>query len=209
MRNNYSCKSEFVWNVHLQVTLKVISISVLNMHELVETWLPEALFYEFPDWQSNVYFPWPNELTICSDINGFQIPVKTSCTGHRWCETKDFFVFCSGKNCLVCFHGFLFFCFICRLCLVHKINAQTPITAILSTYLIHEFLVNVKCRMDGSHRKPYICLSFDFLIQYSASGTCLTSVNMHKYVTSLWLLWRSYIFPDLYWNSLTWLMGND
>ena len=102
------------------------------------------------------------ELTICPDINGFQIPVKTSCTGHRWCKTKYFFVFCSGKISLVCFHGFLFFCFICHLCLVHKINAQTPITAILSTYLTHEFIVNVKCRMDRSHRNPYICLSFDF-----------------------------------------------
>ena len=27
-----------------------------------------------------------------------------------------------------------------HLCLVHKINAQTSITAILSTYLIHEFI---------------------------------------------------------------------
>ena len=69
---------------------------------------------------------------------------------------------------------------------------QTPITANLSTYLIQEFLVNVKCRMDGSHRKPYICLSFDFLIQYSTNGTCLTLVSMQKYVTSLWLLWKSY-----------------
>ena len=59
-----------------------------------------------------------------------------------------------------------------------KRNAQTPITAILSTYLIHEFIVNVKCRMDGSRRKPCICLSFDFLIQYSANGTWLTSVNV-------------------------------
>ena len=31
---------------------------------------------------------------------------------------------------------------LCRLCLVHKINAQTAITAILSTNLIHEFIVN-------------------------------------------------------------------
>ena len=113
----------------------------------------------------NVNFPWPNELTICADINGLQISVQTSCTGHRWCKAKDFVVFCSGQICLVCFHGFLFYCFICHLCLLHKINGQTPITAILSTYLIHEFIVNVKCRMDGSHRKPYICLSFDFLIQ--------------------------------------------
>ena len=75
-------------------------------------------FFKFPDWQSNVHFPWPNELTICADINGFQIPVKTSCTGHRCCKAKDFFVFCSGKICLVCFHG-LFFCFICHLWLLH------------------------------------------------------------------------------------------
>ena len=39
MRNKYPCKSEIVWNV--QVVLKVISVSILNMHELVETWLPE------------------------------------------------------------------------------------------------------------------------------------------------------------------------
>ena len=152
--------------------------------------------------------PWPNEMTICADINGFQIPVKALCTGHRWCKAKVFFVFCSGKICLVCSHGFLFFCFICHLCLIQKINAQTPITAILSTYLIHEFIVNVKCRMDESHRKPYICLSLEFLIQYSANGTCLTSVNIRESVTSLWLLWKSYIFPDLYWKSLTWLTVN-
>ena len=174
--------------------LKVISISILDQQAWA-CWDMVArgiVFLKFPDWQSNVHFPWPNELTICADINGFQIPVKTSCTGHRWCKAKDFFVFCSGKICLVCFHG-LFFCFICHLCVLHKINAQTLITANLSTYLIHEFFVNVKCRMDGSHRKPYICLLFDFLIQYSANRTCLTSVSMQKYVTSLWLLWKSYI----------------
>ena len=30
------------FSVHAQVMLKVISFSILNMHELVETWLPEA-----------------------------------------------------------------------------------------------------------------------------------------------------------------------
>ena len=50
--------------------------------------------------------------------------------------------------------------------------------AILSTHLLHEFIVNVKCRMDRSYRKPYICLSFNFMKQYSANGTCLTSVSM-------------------------------
>ena len=33
MREKYSCKSEFVWNVHIKVVLKVISFSILNMHE--------------------------------------------------------------------------------------------------------------------------------------------------------------------------------
>ena len=36
-----------------------------------------ARTFKFPDWQLNVHFPWPNELTICPDINGFQIPDKT------------------------------------------------------------------------------------------------------------------------------------
>ena len=97
---NTHARVEFVWNVHIQVMLKLISFSILNMHELVETW-----FSKFQDWQSNVYFPWPNELTICPDINGFQIPLKTSCTGHRWRKAKDFVVFCSGKICLVLFQG--------------------------------------------------------------------------------------------------------
>ena len=37
--------------------LKVVSFSILNMHELVETWLPETYFLKFPDLQSNVHFP--------------------------------------------------------------------------------------------------------------------------------------------------------
>ena len=82
-------------------------------------------FFKFPDWQSNVHFPWPNEWTIGPD------------------------------------YGF-----------------QTPITAILFVHLLHEFIVNVRCRMDWSYRRPYICLSFNFFKQYSANGTCFTSVNM-------------------------------
>ena len=48
--------------------------------------------------------------------------------------------------------------------------------------------------MDGSHRKPYICLSFNFLIQYSANRTCLTSVNMREYETLCPVLLDHYIF---------------
>ena len=87
---------------------------------------------------------------------------------------KDFFVFCSGKICLVLFQGCCSFV-LRHLCPVHKLNAQTPITTILEW-------------MDWSYRKPYICLSFNFWKQYPAHGMCLTAVNMQKYVTFLWLL---------------------
>ena len=100
---------------------------------------------------------------------------------------QDFFVFCSRKICLVLFQGCCSFV-LRHLCPVHKINAQTPITTILSTNLLHEFITNVKRRMDWSYRKPYICLSFNFWKQYPADGIYLTSVNMQKYVISLWPL---------------------
>ena len=124
MRNKYPCKSEFVWNVHIQVMLKLISFSILNMHELVETW-----FSKFQDRQSNVYFPWPNELTICPDIDGFQIPLKASCTGHRLSKAKQLskrlLCFLFRENLLGIVSRLLFFCFTSsRLCTVHKINAH-------------------------------------------------------------------------------------
>ena len=62
---------------------------------------------------------------------------------------------------------------------------QTPITVILSTHLLHEFIANVKCRVDWSCRKNYICLLFNVLEQYSANRICLTSVNMSR---SSWLI---------------------
>ena len=110
---------------------------------------------------------------------GSRLAVKWSCTGPRWCKAKDFFVFCAGTICLVCFHGFFVLLFYMSSVSVTQNKCPNSITAILSTYLIHDFLVNVKCRMDGSHRKPFICLSFDFLVQYSANGTCL--LNFDEY----------------------------
>ena len=69
MRNKYPCKSEFVWNVHIQVMLKSISFSTLNMHDLVETWSARGIvflnsqtdsqMYTFPDqmnWQFGSQF---------------------------------------------------------------------------------------------------------------------------------------------------------
>ena len=150
-----------------------------------------------------MHFHWSNELTICPDIYGFQIQLKTSCTWHRWRKAEDFVVFRSGKICLVLFQGCCSFV-LRHLCPVHKRNPQSPTTIILTTYRLHELIVNVKHRMDWSYRKPYICLSFNFWKQYLADGICLTSVNMQKYVdlplTSLkesnfpWLILK---FPDL------------
>ena len=138
-----------------------------------------SFFFKFPDWQSNVHFPWPNELTICPDINGFQIPAKL-CVLHID-EVKQMTSFFSvqGKSSWYCVMVFCSFV-LCHLCPVNKINAPTPITAILSSYLFHEFIVNVKCRMDWSLRKPYVCLSLNFWKQYSSYNTCLTSVNKQE-----------------------------
>ena len=200
---NTHARVEFVWNVHIQVMLKLISFSILNMHELVETW-----FSKFQDWQSNVYFPWPNELTICPDIDGFQIPLKASCTGHRLRKAKQLskrlLCFLFRENLLGIVSRLLFFCSVTssvpdtqNKCLNSHHNHPRP-------HLLHEFIVNVKHRMDWSYRKPYICLSFNFWKQYPTDGIWLTSGNMQKYVISHWLLWKRPIFLDLYRNSLTW-----
>ena len=48
MRNKYPCKSENVWHVHIQVMLKVISFSILTMHEFVETkWIDHFSRYKW------------------------------------------------------------------------------------------------------------------------------------------------------------------
>ena len=116
----------------------------------------DSQMYTFPD-QMNWQF-----VQVLMDS---KFPLKTSCTGHRWRKAKDFFVFCSGKICLVLFQGCCSFV-LRHLCPVHKINAQPPITTILATHLLHEFIVNVKHRVDWSRRKPYICLSFNFWKQW-------------------------------------------
>ena len=105
--------------------------------------------------------------------------VKPSLWFLCWRDQKDFFFSVQGKSSWFCFMVFCSFVF-CHLCPVHKINAQTPIAAILSTYSLHECIVNVRCRMDWSYRKPYIYLSLNFLKQYFANETCLTSVNMQE-----------------------------
>ena len=131
----------------MQVMLKVISTLILNVHELVETWFPDQMKWQFAQ--------------ILMDSK-FQSKLCVLDTDDVRQKSSLFSV--QGKSAWYVLMVFCFFCFICHLCLIQKINAQTPITAILSTYLIHEFIVNVKCRMDESHRKPYISLSFDFFL---------------------------------------------
>ena len=85
----------------------------------------DSQMYPFPD-QMNWQF-----VQVLMDS---KIPLKTSCTGHRWRKAKDFFVFCSEKIFLVLFQGCC--SFVLRyLCPVHKINAPTPTTTILATHL--------------------------------------------------------------------------
>ena len=117
-------------------------------------------------------------------------------------KTYLFPVHGKSKSALYCFVVFFSFGF-CHLCPVHK-NAQPPITAILFTYLLHALIVNVKCRMDFDLKENPISacslISWNTILPMEHA---LTSVNMQENVTSLWLLWKSLTFPDLYWNSLT------
>ena len=144
---------------------------------------------KFPDWQSNVDFPWPNELTICPDINGSKISLNTSCTGHRWHKAKDFFVSCSGEICLVLFQG---------------CSSLVSITTILATHLLHEFIANVKHRMDWSYRKRTLYLLVDQFLEISCwwkmfnfgeyAEICHLPLTSLKDCSFPWLILK---FPDL------------
>ena len=59
-------------------------------------------------------------------------------------KKKIYLLSVQGKSAWYCFTGFNFFAFVLRhVRPVHKINAEAAITAILSTHLLHEFVVNV------------------------------------------------------------------
>ena len=110
----------------------------------------------------------------CWDMvaRGIQIPVKTSCTGHRWGKTKRFFCFLFRENLLGMFSRFLVLLFyVSSLSGTQNKGPNSHRSHPVHLFNTWIFIMNVKCRMDGSHRKPYICFSFDFLIQYSANGT--------------------------------------
>ena len=121
MTNKYPCKSEFVWNVHIQVMLKLISFAINFQHAWV-CWdmVAGGIVFEIPRLTVKCTLSLTKWIANCPDINSFQIPLKTSWTGHRSCKAKDFFVFCSRKICLELFQGFCSFV-LGHLCPVHKI----------------------------------------------------------------------------------------
>ena len=194
MRNKYPCKSESVRSVHIQVMFKVISFSIFNMHELVETCMvARVIVFEIPRLTCTVkrtlslskWIIWQFvQMSMDSKFQSKLHVLETDDVKQRLCR------FLFRENVLGIVFLWILLFRLHYLCPVPKINAQTPITAILSTHSVHEFIVNVMSRMDWSYRKPYICLSFDFLKQCSANGTCLTLMKLQEYVTSLWLLWK-------------------
>ena len=152
----------------------------------------DSQMYTFPD-QINLQF-----VRVLMDSK-FHSKLRVLDTDDVKQKTSLFSV--QGKSawyCLCC-------SFVSRhLCPVHTINAPTPITTILATHLLHEFIVNVKHRMDWSYRKRYIYLSFNSGKQYLSDGICLTSVNMQKYVTYLYDFFDRVRFSLTY-TEIPWL----
>ena len=158
-----SCLHAWETNTHARVNLYEMSIykkcwrwSVLQFstcmsllrhgrqrHSLLNS-QSDSQMYTFPD-QMNWQF-----VQILMNSK-FQSKLRVLDTDDVKEKTSLFSV--QGKSAWYCFMVLCSFVS-CHLCPVRKINAQTPTTAILSTYLLHQFIVNVKCRMDRSYRKP-------------------------------------------------------
>ena len=71
MRNKYSC-------MKCPHTSNVEGDQYFNSQQAWACWdmVARGIVFKFPDWQSNIHFPWPNELTICADINGSKFQSK-------------------------------------------------------------------------------------------------------------------------------------
>ena len=125
MRNKYSCKSEFVWNVHIKVMLKVISISILDQHawacwDMVARGIvflnsqTDSQMYTFPD-QMNWQF-----VQILMDSK-FQSKLRVLDTHDVKEKTSLFSV--QGKSPWYCFMVLCSFVS-SHLCPVHKITTN-------------------------------------------------------------------------------------
>ena len=167
----------------------------LNSQHAWACWdmVARRIVFEIPQTDSQMYI-FPDQLNrqICPVLMDSKFHSKL-----RVLDTDDvkhyFFVFCSGKTCLVLFQGCCSFV-VRHLCPVDN----TPITTILATHLLHEFIVTVTHRMDWSYRKPYICLSFNFWKQYPADGIYLRWFDPDFFGEGgTILLWSSLVSPPL------------
>ena len=125
MRNKYLCKSEFAWNIHIQVMLKMTSFSIFNMYELVRTCMAaRGIDFKIPRltgilWigsqldQRTVHQLTDRQMHTFPDQMNWQfVQILMYSKFHsklRVLDTddvkQDFVVFCSGKICLVLFQG--------------------------------------------------------------------------------------------------------
>ena len=116
MRNNFSCKSEFVWNVHIQVTLKVIRsvfqfstcMSLLrhgcHRHSFMNS-QTDSQMYTFPD-QMNWQFvqilmdsKFQSKLRVLETDN---VKQKTSLFSVQGKSAWYVFMVCSFVLCVIC-----------------------------------------------------------------------------------------------------------
>ena len=88
----------------------------------------------------------------------FHSKLREQDTDHVKQKTSLFSV--HGKSAWIYFKAFVLLFWV--ICVRYTKYARTPITTILATHLLHEFIVNVEHRMDWSYRKSYVCLSFNF-----------------------------------------------
>ena len=155
----------------------------------------DSQMYTFPD-QMNWQFV---QILMDSKFHSKLRVLKTQMT-----QSKRLLCFLFRENLLGIVSRLLFFCSVTssvpdtqNKCLNSHHNHPRP-------HLLHEFIVNVKHRMDWSYRKRYICLSFNSGKQYPSDGICLTSVNMQKYVTYLYDFFERVRFSLTY-TEIPWL----
>ena len=111
MRNKYPCKSEFVWNVHIQVICWSWSVSQFStcMTFLRHGCQRNSFWNSQTDSQM---YPFHDQMNwqFVQVLMHSKIPLKTSCTGHWWRKAKDFF-FVQGKSAWYCFKADVLFYF--------------------------------------------------------------------------------------------------
>ena len=167
MRNKYLCKSEFAWNVHIQVMLKMTSFSIFNMYELVRTCMAaRGIDFKIPRLTGILWIGSQLDQRTVHQLTDRQMHTFPDQMNWQFVQILMYSKFHSKflvldtddvkqKTSLFCIVSrLLFFCFT---------------SSVSGTHLLHELIVNAKHRMDWSYRKPYICLSFNFWKQYLPS----------------------------------------